>query len=607
MRILFLLFVVLLPRLSPGQNTDVLIAGAEASGTMAAIQAARSGVKVILLEETPWPGGMLTSAGVSAIDGNNKLPSGLWQEFRQKLEQHYGGADSLKTGWVSNVLFEPQVAKQILTEMLQEAGVDLRLNCSVKSIRQTSTGWLVKTSDKQTIDCRILIDATELGDLLPMARIPFDVGMDSRAETGESIAPEKANDIIQDLTYVAILKDYGPGADKTIPRPKNFDPKPFLCTCAGICDPDTISRTLWPCEQMMTYGKLPDGYYMINWPIFGNDFYANLLEATPKQRKKLIQQAKNHTLNYVYYLQQHLGFKHLGLAEDVFSTADRLPFIPYHRESRRMHGKVRFDLNDLAKPFEQSNALYRTGIAVGDYPVDHHHAAYPDQIDLPDLHFYPVPSYSLPLGTLVPQNTRNFIVAEKSISVTNLVNGTTRLQPVCMLLGQAAGALAALAVKKNVSPDEVPVREVQDELLKSRAFLMPYRDVSPDNPSFEAIQRIGATGILRGKGETIGWENVTRFFPDSTVNANELVKNLNAFGISFNPDQRNLTQKEAHEIARLLSQIGDEMEIKTPPANVLKNQSTQITRREFAVLLDKLADPFHRFSVDINGNFIQPD
>ena len=162
-------------------------------------------------------------------------------------------------------------------------------------------------------------------------------------------------------------------------------------------------------------------------------------------------------------------------------------------------------------------------------PVDHHHHAYPDYQSLPDLHFYPVPSYSLPLGTLIPENVKNFIVAEKSISVTNLVNGTTRLQPVCLLIGHAAGTLAALSVNEGLSPKDIPVRMVQCELLKSGAYLMPYSDVDISRPTFNVLQRIGATGMLRGEGKTIGWANHTLIHPDSELTYEALVDGLNDF------------------------------------------------------------------------------
>ena len=188
---------------------------------------------------------------------------------------------------------------------------------------------------------------------------------------------------------------------------------------------------------------------MINWPIEGNDFYANMVDMTPEQRNEAVRKAKAHTMRFVYFMQHELGFNTLALADDEYPTADRLPFMPYHRESRRIHGKVRFTLNHMTDPYEQAQPLYRTNIAVGDYPVDHHHTRYTGEEQLPDLHFHPVPSFGLPLGSLLPQEVKQLVVAEKSVSVSNIANGSTRLQPVVMQIGQAAGALAAIAVKQN--------------------------------------------------------------------------------------------------------------------------------------------------------------
>ena len=108
--ILFFLFV----SCNDSSEYDVVIVGGGAGGTSAAIQSARNGAKTLLIEETNWLGGMLTSAGVSAIDGNYKLPSGFWGEFKDSLVSHYGSLEALKTGWVSNVLFEPKVGNEIL-------------------------------------------------------------------------------------------------------------------------------------------------------------------------------------------------------------------------------------------------------------------------------------------------------------------------------------------------------------------------------------------------------------------------------------------------------------------------------------------------------------
>ena len=101
---------------------------------------------------------------------------------------------------------------------------------------------------------------------------------------------------------------------------------------------------------------------------------------------------------------------------------------------------------------------------------------------------------------MISDNINNFIVIEKSISVSNLVNGTTRLQPVVMQIGQAAGILASLAVSQNKIVDKVSIRDVQLEILNNKGYIQPFVDVSSENPNFISYQKIGACGILKGQG-----------------------------------------------------------------------------------------------------------
>jgi hypothetical protein len=630
MKLLHLLGLVLLTSLisCTGKETaydleaDVLVIGGGASGTMAGIQSARLGASTLMVEETPWLGGMLTSAGVSAIDGNYRLYSGLWEEFRQKLYNHYGSAGAVNTGWVSNVLYEPSVGANILWEMaLAEQKLEVKFDSKLHSLKKTEDGWVaVFTAGEArfSVKATVIIDGTELGDVAKMAGIPYDVGMDSRHETGEAIAPEKANNIVQDLTYVAILKDCGKGADKTIPRPENYDPAPFRCTCASdSCKEDNYEREPWGCDYMMEYGHLPNNKFMINWPIKGNDYYVNVVEMSEEGRQAAYEKAKWHTRCYIYYLQTELGFNNLGIAEGEFPTADGFPLFPYHRESRRIKGKVRFTVNDMARPFDQQRALYRTGIAVGDYAVDHHHAAYPDPSEVPDLHFYPVPSYTLPLGALIPANQENLIVAEKSVSVTNIVNGTTRLQPVCMLIGQAAGVLGALAAQTGVTPADVPIRRVQEALLDAGAYIQPYSDVNPGDSYWKAVQRIGATGIIKGEGKNQGWANLTLFHPDSVMTSKALSEGLKELvpDVEFHFEGAFVTGKEAGEIAMktgiilgtckkadedLLLQKIENSWAEYGFGTFLPNEP--VSRCQMAVILHEIANPFN-VEIDWEGNF----
>lgn len=506
------------------QSTDVLVVGGGTSGVAAGIQAARSGVNAMIVEEGPWLGGMLTSAGVSAVDGNYNLRSGIFGEFCDSLAVHYGGWDRLKTGWVSNIMFEPSVGNRIFNSMTSaENRLDVRYGLGFEKAEKLPRGWKVYFRNPSDGKCmivktKILIDATELGDVAAACGAGYRVGMDSRYDTGEEIAPEKANDIVQDMTYVAILKDFGPDADMTIDCPEGYDADDFINSCKGPRSTGaTYGRVLWTPQEMIDYGRLPGGKYMINWPIDGNDYYANVIEMSPQERQAVFEKAKNYTKCFIYYIQSELGYKNLGIADDEFPTSDGFPLIPYHREARRIDGEVLFTMNHAAKPFEQTQPLYRTGIAVGDYSIDHHHFAHPDYDNIPKLNFGPIASFNVPLGALVPKGVDDLIVAEKSISVTNIMNGATRLQPVVMQIGQAAGVLAALAVSRGTKVRDVPVRDVQDKLLASRCYIMPYMDLKPGDAGFGAIQRIGATGLMKGEPRYMDWSNQTWFASGDTA------------------------------------------------------------------------------------------
>ena len=563
----------------------------------------------MILESTPWLGGMLTSAGVCCIDGNYKLQSGLFGEFADSLARHYGGWEALKSGWVSHINFEPNVGQDILSSIAQGCSDHLTVirEAAVTVVKKNNDGWRVEYSGLQgrnhQVQTSVLIDGTELGDLAKACGVDYRIGMDSRYDTGESIAPEKANDAIQDLTFVALLKDYGPEADMTIEKPEGYDPTLFYNS--AINPNNTVSetgQTIWSPQMMITYGRTPNGRYMINWPIYGNDYYANTIEMSPQEREAVYKGAKNFTLCFLYFIQTELGMRNLGLADDVFPTEDKLAFFPYHRESRRIVGEAFFTMDAAAQPYFFEKPYYRTGIAVGDYAVDHHHFRHPDWKSLPDLHFYPIPSFNVPMGVILPKDIDNLIVAEKSISVSNIINGATRLQPVVMQLGQAAGALAAIAVNEGVNVKSVGVRQVQKALLEDGCYIMPYLDLPVDHPHFKALQRIGATGILRGEGRNVGWSNQTWFRSEEPLLGEEVFMteyyggghSLNYGPVSIN-NFLNLLEAFGADLSSDVSAIWATLGLED------YNSSRQIIRREAAALIDALLNPFEKFAVDYSG------
>ncbi len=626
----YYLFLLLFPISSFAQRqvrsfqTDVLVIGGGAGGTAAAIQSARLSVKTILIEPTQMLGGMLTAAGVSCTDGNDQLPSGFWEEFRQALYKHYG-QNKLNSGWVSNTNFEPHVGDSIFKALARkEKKLTVHFGFRFENILKDGnkvTGATFSNTDNSVvlkIKAKVVIDATELGDVVAAAGAGYDVGMDDPAVSGENEARQK-NNIIQDITWAAILKDYGPGVDKTIAKPEGYDAKKYYC-----CNTDApCNDKPWNGDKlkMLNYGKLPRSpgakfdKYMLNWPAYGNDIYLNVVDSSYESRVKNYELAKLHTLGFIYFIQTELGMKNIGLANDELDGG--LALIPYNREGRRLKGLVQMNINHIKNPYDYS--LYRTGIAVGDYPVDHHHAQYPGKV--PEIEFPPIPAYNIPLGALIPDAIDGLIVCEKGISVTNIVNGTTRLQPVVLLTGQAAGVLAAktILLKKKIS--EVAVRLVQEELLKAKAYLMPFIDVKPNDPHWEIIQKVGVSGILKGVGKPSGWANKMFFYPDSLVNASEFYMGLRKWGNSFTSYHR--LYKGDHPMSlkscfKLLSRLRPFMKrtefAKMKSADDLKylweswglkdfSPDKLINRTELAVLLDKCIFLLgnKNLPLDING------
>lgn len=606
-------------------TTQVLVVGGSTGGTAAGIQAARSGAATVIAEQTNMLGGMLTAAAVSCTDGNDGLKSGIWQQLREALYRYYK-TTSLGAGWVSNNCFEPHVGDSIFKawaakENLLKVIYGWYFNSAItEGNKVTGAEFINVKGDHLIVHAGIVIDATDLGDVYASAGAGYDIGMEDAAYSGEKEAIEK-NDIIQDLTWTAVLKDYGKGADKTIAKPDGYDVTKYYCSTSDA--PCTGKPYKLPAQKVLDYGKLTTtdtlhAKYMLNWPVHGNDFYLNVVAIKPLQRETAYILAKNKTLGFIYFLQNILGFKNIGLADDEVNNG--MAWMPYNREGRRLKGLVRLTINHIKTPYQ--DGLYKTGIAVGDYPVDHHHGQYPGKV--PGIVFPAIPSFSIPLGALIPEKMEGLVVCEKGISVSNIANGTTRLQPVILLTGQAAGVLAAQCVKNNIEPRKVSVRAIQNELLKLKCYLLPFCDVLPADKHWEAIQKAGAMGIIKGVGKSEDWENKTFFYPDSVVEVAAFNKNLQSCFrkkmsvVSFKSKWLTIKQAKFLIDQYLNYPANKKTAGKTDIRQVyfdenfwkevlrLDNFDTTrlITRKELAVLFIFLNKPFEENTIDFSGNSI---
>ncbi|MDJ0687891.1 MAG: FAD-dependent oxidoreductase [Xenococcaceae cyanobacterium MO_188.B32] len=493
--------------------TDILVVGDSTGGTTAAIQAARCGVKTVLVTELAWLGGMLTTAGVSAPDGNELAAwqTGIWGEYLRSLQQRQPGG--LDNAWVSMFTYHPRIGAEILANWVEElpnlkwivgyVPVEVyRQQNRIIGVRFASKPSQGKRLTDFIVEAKITIDGTELGDLLALGEIPHRWGWEMQTEFKEPSAPIIINKLttkypIQAPTWVFILQKYDRDRELISSSPS----LPLSLSCFnGAWDN-------YGADNFLNYGRLPGNRYMINWPICGNDYGNNLgrLIESKKLQQEFLQEAYHHSLDFAGFIQSQLG-KSYGLAKNIFSHSSinnsAFALHPYYRESRRLIGKVTITENDILPvkngcvaqlPINTTGEV--SSIAIGNYPNDHHYPGVEFALQPKSLRWggrWTGTPFTIPYDALWSENIENLLVCEKNISVSHIANGSTRLQPVVMNIGQAAGMAAALCIKFNCQPIELPVRKLQEALLTDKfapAAVVPLFNLPPEHPEWLKWQK----------------------------------------------------------------------------------------------------------------------
>lgn len=499
-------------------DCDVVVAGGGSGGVAAAIQSARSGAITCLIEETDWLGGMLTTAGVSAIDGHPETASGIFKEIREKIIHHYyirGEIEQMRMCKVSTLCFEPHIGNKIIKDMVKRTpNLKLFLNSKVNKVYKQNNKILgvhftYKNKTNYIAPAKVTIDATEFGDLMYIADIPFDLGIDH--DSNEPLAKDAEN-CIQPLTYVAILKKND--NQTPIPEPTNYNASNYSCLIDDTNRQKSSSH--FDLKHLLNYGKLPNDKLMLNIPSHscGNDFHATAKYLDPYTREEVLGFAKEYTLGFIYFMQEELGLKNFNLYNE-FDSKDKMAKGPYVRESRRLVGVTRLLEQDLSEDKDTGRQkLVSTSIAIGDYPIDLHYCT----TGIGDV-FKALKPYQIPYEALIPKTIDGFIAAEKNISVSHIVNGTTRLQPVVMSIGQAAGAAAAIASANNIEPRNISITELQDILIKAKSKIFYFTDIPQDHFAYIDVIKLAMISIIRGNPDL-------SFKPEENINKTQLLSLL---------------------------------------------------------------------------------
>lgn len=451
-------------------NCDILVVGATAAGTAAAVSAARAGASVLLIEETTRVGGMCSNGlGVSDIR-SVEHSYGFFDEFRKNVVLHYGVGAGLTC--------EPGVANSILTSLvLAESKISFAPRHIARAIVRDGNSWAVQIKDLATGEsfvahANVVIDATVEADLAAAAGVEFRVGREPRTDdephAGRVFYDNATDEIlpgstgvgdgrIQSYAYLLTVKDYGHRDDRTIPRPDGYDPRDYRYS------PE------WELSWAFQYGRLPNGKFELNQHPWGGDlpginyYYPT---ASRSERKRISPLHLNRALGYLYYLQIELGMKSIGLCEEDYPETGGLPESLYVREARRMIGRTFMRECDITL---SADRVVEHPIAVGDYPMDSHATAPaldPNARHRGEGEFWLVkhtPVYRVPLGVILPRSTLGMIVPT-AVSASHVAYGTLRMEPVRMQMGQAAGVLAAVAVQTGLDPSVVPYDMFRDLL-----------------------------------------------------------------------------------------------------------------------------------------------
>ncbi len=547
---------------------DVLVAGGGLGGVAAALAAARRGCRTCLIEETDWLGGQLSAQGVSALDEHEHIESfggtASYYALRNALRDHYrhaagaaGREPAFNPGdcWVSRIAFEPaagaQQMQRLLAPHLASGRLSIHLRCKAVAIDEDDDR--IRSLTALHLDTRVavrfrptmVIDATELGDLLPLSGTEYRVGAETAAMTGEAHAQphEPRPYCVQSFTYTFAAERRPEGERHVIDVPEKFAhyraTQPYSLTIdvhGGEIYGEQSGRLAYKLYEQMpgtkgglrTYRRLLAAHLvgelsahdltMFNWP--GNDYRdRSIIDCSAAEAAAALQDAKRVSLGFLHWLQTEAptagsahGAPELKLRPDAMGSPDGLSKHPYIRESRRIVALTTVHEHDVSEHFQAGPRAAHCvdSVGVGWYPIDIHRAGEEDVGA--SCRTRP---FQIPLGALVPLRMTNLIAAAKNIGTTHITNGCYRLHPVEWNIGEAAGALAAFVLQHDTTPAEVHrdrLEAFQRSLLAEGLPLAWIVDVGVAHPAFSAVQ-----SLFMAKRLDIG----LRFEPNAPLTADD--------------------------------------------------------------------------------------
>jgi hypothetical protein len=520
---------------------DVVVIAATPAGIAAAIAAGRTGKSVMLIEQSPVLGGVLSSGVLRLDDQLAEANSGVMEDFRQRVRSyhrteladdplvkaHLKQPASLRWSAAEGRVWEPHTAARIYAEMVAEVPtITTRFNevaIDVKLEGDRVVGVITQDRDnrgrlgeKHAYTGRVIIDATYEGDLAAFAGVPFRIGREARSREephagviytdgfGSTAGVLKgtifpgstgeADKRMQAFTFRMTGKDYGrPDHPYRLKAP----PKDYDAT-----------KYAWSSNKKPI---VPHGKFDMLAVNYGGDltgYSTRWVLADWKERVEIEEIFRNHSLGWLYYIQTEGGSPNVGLANDEFTDNDNFVYRLYVRQGRRIEGLYTLTESDIHKDLRGNGIrgpLHPDSVAIGMYPIDAHNVRnatkrkagpYGDGAAEGDIHLNDVTGpYQIPYRVMVPKS-RKGILFPVAISSTHVAMSSVRMEPVWSSLGEAAGVAAALSLDTGRELSELAVSDIQDELLNYGNILFFYQDLPANAPEFEAVQQLSLLGAI---------------------------------------------------------------------------------------------------------------
>ena len=498
------------------ENFDIVVYGATGGGVITAVSAAREGLQVALVEPGNHVGGMV-SGGLSLTDyGKKEVIGGYSLEFYARAAAHYNmrqyGHD---VAWYH----EPHVGENIYRSMLKEAGVKLfvghrlREKSGVKTSARRVSAIVAENGTEFT--ARIFADASYEGDLMAQAGVSWTAGRESAAQYGESLAgvrpthfqhvfkfPVSGKDAsgkllpeiqsapigevgagdkkLQAYNYrVCVSRD--PANQVAFPRPANYRPERFALLLRLLNDWQKHNGKPPLAADVFIIGRIPNqkadlnnrgafstDYLGMNWDYPG---------ASYARRKEIIEDHLNYTASMFYFLANddrvpgsvRDSLREWGLCKDEFQDTGHWPHQLYVREARRMIGEYVMTQKDLQQEREKTDA-----IGMGSYNSDSHAVQRyisPDgTVQNEGLMEVPVQPYQIPYRMMLPRRSEALnLLVPVAFSASHVAYSTLRMEPQYMIIGQAAGVAAKLALDAGVAVQDVDTGKLREILTKQGA------------------------------------------------------------------------------------------------------------------------------------------